>query len=317
MKRFCRILSISFPIVFGLSLVLGVVIAIGKIVTKPKDETNYAETITFNALAGNMDLYIYNDLIVSEQMMTITPKNHDYEPEFTIRKYGDNENEATSINAGNLSFEEEGEYVLACKIKANQYGYIEDTIIINVISELEQNTKMYLGDKKSVVLYEDGEYNIEDLVNIKYPIGTSIDIKCSEHFAVNGKLITALNEGVANMEVILTYDNISICRTFLFKVNAKILPETINLILNLNDTPLKENKLEINLASPNISVNYLLTNLPMNQQINCWTDSDKVMVLPSGEPTIVLRGLKVGEAVVYVSSVEYPQLIFEILVTIN
>ena len=120
MKGICRILSVFAT----LSILVVGGILLTKALNKPKDNTVYATHISFETLAGSVELYINNNLVLDNNLIKVEPSNCSFSPEITIKKQG--EGEECLIIGTKHSFNSIGKYVLTCKIRSSKNYYIQD-----------------------------------------------------------------------------------------------------------------------------------------------------------------------------------------------
>lgn len=309
MDRKCRILSI-FVIAISVMVIF---VAYCIIVNKPKEEIVYANDISFCSIIGGFEMCVGNELVLNDNMVKISPSNCSFKPEFTIQKRDEDEKE---IKTDRYSFSYTGQYTLKAKVKANENYYINDTLIITVVENPISTTSVYIDKLPLQTVYVEQEILLSQLANIKYPTSSVLEVKCSEHVIYEQGKLKTIKEGAGVIEVYITYENITIMETIVFNVKAKIEDTGTQLILTANGNVVQNNSLRIEYSRFNFSINYELTNLEHNQQIMCWTNSDIVEVVSYNTPTIVLKTLSVGEAVIYVSPIDYPHIIFEIVVSI-
>lgn len=310
MKRKCRILSI-FVVTVLAAIVLVCVI---KTLTKSKKEQIYAEAITFTTDISSMEVCIDNELMVDKSMVQVLPSNCTQKVEFTIMKSSVG---VENVIVGNkVSFNDIGKHILTCKIKANKDYYIKDTINITVVETPTSTTSMYIKKLTSKTLYVEDRVLLSSLVDIKCPSLAKIEPNCSEHFMYENGYITAINNGVGTIDIKVIYNNLIIFESVSFVVKPKIIESEIDLILSVDGTVVENNIIETQYSPFNLAINYQLTKTEQNQTINCWCNSSVVEVVSYNSPIIELKILTTGTATIYVSPADYPNIIFEIIVTI-
>ena len=309
MKNKCRILS-----VFVIAVCLIAAVASIIVIKNKQDKTVvYAKSINFVGLVGGAELYINNDLLIGEDLITVSPSNCTVKPQFEIKKSGDDNYQ--SIAAGKYSFEKEGKYILVCKALKNKNYYVQDKITINVVDRPQTTTSMYIMSQGNTTIYEEDTIFIDDIAEIVAPSGADIDMVCSENIILNNGLVTALNAGYATVEVIIKNDNIIISKIIPIIVKSKIVASEIQLQLSVGANILTSNEIEISLSKFNYAIAYKLLKTD-KQLINCWTDSNVVEVVSFNPMTIELKTITAGTATIYVSPLDYPDTIFEFVVRI-
>ncbi len=309
MKKKCRILSIIVVIIL-LGAVIGLTIFI---INKPNKKTTYAESIAFVSDSQGFELLISNSLIINDNMVTVTPNDCSFKPEFTIKKYN-SKNEIPIVN-NKHNFETSGRYIFTCKVKKSANDYAKDTILITVVDAPTINTNMYITRVVPPEIYVEDKINISSLCECIYPANAKLDIICDEYLYYDGEYIVASKSGIGHFDVLLTYDYITIGKSFSVYIAPKLVESDIRLELNYNGFPLTSNNIEVNSAELLVSINYNLTHL-INQSINCWTDSNLLQINSYDTPIIQFKPLSTGTATIYVSPVNHSHLIFEIVVTI-
>ena len=311
MKNKCRILSIF--VVSVLAVFLTICIAMIKNKKYNEEKIVYAETINFITLAGGIEIYEENELIISNDFVKVSPSDCTFFPSFSITKSG---YEEEYINTGRYTFSSCGKYTLKCSIKSNKNYYIHDSIVINVVDNPLSTTAMYIQKQPSLIRYVDDSVSLSSLVNMVYPVDSKVEIACNENVdLVNGNIVM-LKEGVGSIDIFLTYENISICKNISFVIKPSLSESGVTLVLTYNGNIVENNRLEIAYSTLSISLSYELVNLYNNQFIECWTNSDIIEIVSYDAPLIVINALDVGEAIVYVRAEAFPEKVFEIVITI-
>ena len=305
----CRILSIF---VVGILIIMTTVCGV-VIFNKHNDKQIYAKSINFVFISGGIDIYIDNELIINESMVSVSPSNCTFKPEFTIKKRGE-ENE-TTIN-DKCVFNEEGKFTLSCRIKAGKNYYKYDNLIINVISEPTDDIDMYINKLTFGALYVDNQIPLSSIVEIKSPNNAYIDVQHNTLLEIDENTIKFLQDGIGMLEIYVKCDSLVIYKQILLKINPKIEDENIGLHLSIGGNDVQNNTIEIVHTIFNNTINYELINCGYNQTINCWTDSGIITIVSYDAPTIVFRSLQTGEAIIYVSPIDYSNVVFEILIVI-
>jgi len=304
----CRILSVFIVIISA------VVIGISAIVINRKqdNETIYAESINFVGNISAADIYINNALVLDNKLINVEPNNCTLNPELEIKKRG---GESKSISMDKYYFDEAGIYTITCKILKNKNYYIKDTIKITVVESLTEDLSMYIKHKASNIFYIEDTINLSQVAEIVGPENAEIDLKCSTNLLLNNDAVTAIATGYAQIEIMLSYNNIKILNTIPLIIKPKAVVSDIALKLISNGKVIQNNEIEITKSKFNLSVIYELINID-NQQINCWTDSSIIEIIGFDSMMIELKTLDIGEGIIYVIPVDYPQVVFEIVVKI-
>jgi len=304
----CRILSVFIVIISA------VVISISTIVINHKqdNETIYAESINFVGNISAADIYINNALVIDNGLINVEPNNCTLKPELEIKKRG---GESKSISMGKYYFDEEGIYTLTCKALKNKAYYIKDTIKITVVESLNEDVSMYIKHKSNNIFYVEDTINLSQVAEIVGPENAEMDLRCSTNLLLNNHEITAIGEGYAKIDVILSYNNIKILNTIPLIIRPKAEGSDILLKLTSYGDVLQENEIQITKSKFNFAIVYELIGID-KQQINCWTDSDIIQIISFDSMMIEVKTFSVGDAVIYVSPVDYPQVVFEIVVKI-
>lgn len=311
MKRICRILSI------GLGVLLIVILAVSiSIIIKKSDKNKiiYAETIKFSTQIGSFEMLIDNELVLDVGSVKITPSNCSFQPTFTIKK--STEDDEITIVGNRYLFETAGKYTLYCKVKSGKNYDIKDSMTINVVSHITSNTSMYITKLPLQTFYVDEIVDLALLAEVKAPNSSEVILSGSEHISIQDGNIKAIKDGVATLDIKVSYENISIVETVSFIIKPKIQDTGIDLILSVNGNVLEQNTLEIAYSQFSFAIDYELTNLEHNQNITCWTDSNIINVVSFNAPIIVLKPLNIGTATIYVSPEAHPEVEFEIIITI-
>ncbi len=311
MKKICRNVSIGLGVVAMIILAVSIAIIVDR---SDSDKIEYAQTIKFASMIGSFEMLIDNELVIDMDLVQITPSTCSFKPTFTLKK--STEDVETAIVGNRYSFETTGRYTLYCKIKSNKNYEIHDSININVVSNPTDDTSMYINKLPLQTFYVDEIIGLENLVEIHAPNSSVVTLSGGEYITIQDENIKALKDGVATLDVKVTYENISIAETVSFIIKPKIEDTGIDLLLSINGNVLEQNCLEIEYSPFNFAINYELTNLEHNQNITCWTDSDIVNIVSFNAPIIILQPLSMGTATIYVSPLAHPEVVFEIIVTI-
>ena len=310
MKIKCRILS-----VFVISVLLIGVVAVAVIVGKRnKDNTKYATSVNFTSIAGSVEMYIDNKLIIHENLVEVLPSNCTFKPEFTIKKSGTDD--IIPVTADSYTFSSSGKYTLECKVKSGKNYYTKDSIIINVVDTPDEDTDMYIKSLQNDLFCVGDKLNINSIAEIKSPSSADIKINCSENIAYEDGIITAINSGIAKLEISLTYDGIVVAKGIELNINPRLNKDDFEFKLSVGGSVLATNEIQINISQFDFMINYELKYIDDDQQILCWTTSEIIEIVSFDAPNITLKTLNVGEAVIYVSPANYPSVVFEILVSI-
>ena len=146
MKKVCRILSIVAILVLGVVAI----ILIAKAISRPKNKEIYATSINFKTVAGAIELYGENKIVLTKDLVTIKPANCTVEPEFLFKRYGISGE--TEIKDETHKFEGEGKYILICRVKSGDTYYIEDRLTIDIVSTPRETTSFYTQKLNNVNL---------------------------------------------------------------------------------------------------------------------------------------------------------------------
>ena len=309
MKEKYRILSIVGTVICIAILVVGIIF----VANKSKDKVVYATFVNFAGFSGGLEMCIDNELVISRDMVKILPESATAIPQFTIRRSGDSVEE--TIISNKYTFNSAGEYVLTCRVKSSKDYYRSDTMLIKVVNNPTTSTNLYIAKVFNHYLYVEDEINLSYLIETRCPNVANVVVHCSEHLSYNNSKINVLKAGTATIKVELIYDSVAITDSFTFEVKPKQDNGNVHLVLMDKGQVIPDNTLEVTLSSNNISLEYTISNLD-SQAIYCWTDSDKIEVVSFNVPNIVLKPIKTGNLIVYVRVVDYPNIIFEISITI-
>ncbi len=302
--------------ILSIFVTIAIIVGIGAcfiVFLKDDNKHIYAESIEFVSLTGSFEMSIDSQLVIDNTMVKIIPNNQNLVPEFTIKKSGSSVERV--ITEGKYTFEEIGRYILTCKVKASKKYYLEDTLRINVVQNPTSSTSMYINKLPNIDLYVEGVVKLSSLVQTVCPEDTKVDVVCDKRCSFDNNRLTLLQEGVANIDISLTYDGIKICKTVAINIKPKIEQEDIGLVLTIGSQIVDNNKVEIKLTEFVTGINYYIT-LEDEQEIECWTYSENLQVIRYNVPLIELLTLRKGEAVLYIRPINYPQLIFEVMITI-
>lgn len=309
MKLKCRILSIIVTSALFIATLICCIIALNK----QKDEIVYADNVCFDGIIGGIELYIDNDLLLSDNMVKVEPSNCTKQPLFTIKKYGD-DNE-TQITNNKYTFDDIGRFILKCKIPSSEKYYVTDTISITVVDSPTDNTYMYI-DAKDKLMYVDDVISLTDLATIVAPNNADINISCSKNLQIIDNNIVAINTGSGSVSIVIEYNNIKIHKTFNIVIKPKTVASDIQLRLYYGASVLTNNIMEINSLEYDVAINYMLLNID-NQLVNCWTSDNVVEIISSNPDALIIRPKTCGETIVYVSPLEYENIVFEVIIKVN
>ena len=305
----CRIMSVF---VIALSLIV-TVISIIVIANKSNKQIIYADDIKFVSVSSSFEMLRDNYIIIDESLVNITPANCNASTEFSITKPGADEEEV--ISAGKYKFTNTGRHILKCKVKAGDNYYKHDKMFITVVDEVSENAGMYIKALDRKTLYVDDCINIEEVFKMSYPTNTAVSIKHSQHITISNDVITAVNDGIATIDVALRFDNITITDTISIVVRPKIVESEIGLKLSIANQVLENNIVEVAISKYNFAISYELTNTDF-QLINCYTDSSLLEIVSYDAPVIVIKAKEIGEARIYISPLDYPDRVFEVIIKI-
>ena len=311
MKR-SRILSIFVVSVLAITCIALIIWNI----VKANGKNVYAKTINFVTNVGSIEIYKENSLLIDTSMVKVSPSNCNFDVEFTIKKYNEKDEDAKVVDIGKYKFSASGKYILSCRVKSSKDYYIKDSILVTVVNTPSTTTQMYIIKKPSRFLYVDEVIDVNTLAEISRTTTAKVDFKCSEHLVVDNEKIKVVKEGTGSIEVSINYENIVITDIIYFSIQPKIVENEIELILSLDGTVIENNTFEVEYSMFVYILNYEIYPLYNNQQITCWTNSDIIQITSYNSPTIMFNTLGVGKAVIYVSSVEYPSIVFEIEINI-
>lgn len=308
MKNICRILSL---IVACICFVIGAIIIV-KVMDKPKSKTIYATDISFATSSGGVVMFVDNELIVSKTMINISPANCEVEPEFEIKKHGDAEIFKISDS---YVFGSAGKYTLSCKIRGGKDYYLDDKITITVVDVPDEGMDICIKELEFDPLFIGDCVRLNTMFEI-FP-ETEIRVVTSEHLKYEDGNVYAKNYGSAWIKVFVTNEKFTVAQKISLNILQKPESSESLLRLTLGSTILESNQVEIGYSEFNIPLNYQLLGMN-NQYINCWTEGDVLEVdeYNPPPPTIFIKPLKRGTAIVYVSPVEHPTIVLEIVITI-
>lgn len=308
MKNKCRILSVIVTVILtSITLITTI-----NLIIKPKDEIIYAESINFVNGIRSAEILLDNRLVVDENLVEVAPKNCSFTPEFTIKKYGTSEE--TVIN-GYYTFPKTGTYTIACKINSGKNYYEKDSMSITIVETPTSSTIMYIIDKH-VSLHENDEIDLFSVANIVKPENSSIKVETNSNLQFYNNTIKAVKEGKGEINITLTYYNIIINKEIIIDIKPKIVEDNIKLNLSIENELLNNNVIEINSTKYNYAFNYELLNID-SQTINYWTEENIFEIININSPLIIIKPLTSGISSLYISPVEYPDIIFEIVIKIN
>lgn len=305
----CRILSV---IVIAVSLIV-TLISIIVVANKKDNKVVYAESISFNSDISGFEMLIDNYLVIDKSLVTITPENCTFEPEFSITK--SSKGEEVVVQEGRYKFSETGKHVLKCKVKIAEEYYWYDQISITIVESSSDTTSMYIKELQNTILYVEDMIELDNVIKLKCPTNTIVTYNYDNYISISNNIITAITPGLANVEVILNYNNILISSKFSVIVRPKIIESEINIRFSVAGNVLDSNIIELKLDKYNFAINYELTNTDF-QTIDCYTDSDIVTIISFDAPIIIINANKVGEATIFIRPTNYPNTIFELVVRV-
>ena len=308
MKR-CRILSISIT---AISLIISAVI-IGFIISN-NSKTVYATSIKFKGEVRGVEIYVDNKLIINKDLIVVEPGDCNIQPEFTIKKYGGDEEIVIVDNS--YDFKASGRYTLSCKAKSSKDHYVRDSITLNVVNAITDTTSMYIKQKANVTLYEEDEVDVSAIVKLECPTSSKVEYNYNKFITINKGTIKAMIPGLASLDVVVSYDNIVISKQITIIVKPKTIGSDISLKLTINNDNLQNNIININNDVFNFAINYELINSD-NQLIICWTNDYVVDIVSFECPTIIIKPLKSGSTTIYVSPVGFETRVFEIVINVS
>jgi len=309
MKRICRILSL---IVTLICVIVTAVIVI-KVLDKPKSKTVYATDINFTTPSGGIVMYINNEMIVSRSMVNIFPKDCKLEPEFQIKKHG--EEEVKTVTSTSYKFSEVGKYTLICKIQGGKDYYIDDKLTITVVDLPDESTDVYIKKLSFDSLMAGDCVDLNNMFKLCPSTNNNLRVQTSKHLRYENGKIYVEDGGYAWINISVASEGFTISKMVSLNILSK--PENSESVLRLTigDTVLETNEIEMTYSEFNFAINYELLGMT-NQYIICWTESDVVEVVSFNPSTIIIKPLKSGTATIYVSPIEHPSIALEIEVTI-
>ena len=310
MKKICRILST----VAILGICITATVLIVKAVRKPKNKEIYATSVNFKTIAGAIEIYSENKIVLSKDLVTIKPADCTLEPEFLFKKYG--QSGETKLEGKTHKFEDEGKYILICRVKSGDAYYVEDKLTIDVVNTIRETTSFYIQKSNVTNLYMDEDISLDKLAYIKRSSNSEVLVDCDACIEYNNGIITPIKEGDGLLTVMLKDNDITICYSIEVKINPSVVNAEVELKLTLGGVVLSSNIVEKEYSQFNFNIGYTLVNIDRNQAINCWTEGDVVEVVKYNSPTITLKPLRTGTTTIYVVPVERPDLTFEIIVSI-
>ena len=312
MKSKCRILSI---IVVLVSIITTIVCAI-IIANKNSNEPIYATSINFVGQVKGAELLIGNQIVLNESLISVEPINCTVKPEFTIKRYNAPSDSAIVLSEPTYSVEDAGSYIVSARIKANENYYLSDSVTIKFVSSPGDTTTMYIYPYETISVFVEDSVALESLVDIVAPNSAQISFECNQNITILNNIITAITPGVGAVNIMIAYDNFIILETVNMIIKPKVIASEIGLILTVGPNQLSTYVVEITNSSYTFTINYQLLNIE-NQLINCWTDSKILQVVSYNAPSIVINTIECGNAILYISPVEYDNIIFEILIKIT
>lgn len=308
MKK-CRILSIGIIAISILITIVSVII----ICNKHNKKIVYADSIMFDGNIGGIEMYIFNDILVDESLVKISPSNCTEEPIFTIKKFG--EEDEVEIKGGKAVFESSGRYTLYCKIKSSKDYYVYDRVTITVSNTTTTDMDLYIKRISSPTISVEDSIDINQIAEIKCPTNSQISIKCGEHLTVNNSILTAVKQGYAHIDISIKYHNIIIYKRLNISILPKVIENDIKLELSIGGQILENNIVEIPNDGYAFVINYKLLNTH-EQAIDCVTNSTNVQIVSFDSPMIIIIPVSTGQATLIVTPKEYPNTEFTIIVNI-
>ncbi len=310
MKKICRNLSIVAMVI----IIITAIILVVKAINKPRDKEIYATSVKFKTTAGAVEIYSQNKIVLSKDLVTIKPADCTLVPEFWFKRYG--QSGETQISETTHKFEDEGKYILICRVKSGDTYYNEDRLTIDVVDTPRETTSFYIQKLNVSNLYIDEDIALDKIVGIKKSANSSITVECDENLKYNNGIITPLKQGDTKITIVLKDNDITICQEISLKINPSVVNAKVELKLTLGGQVLSDNVVEKKYSQYNFDIGYTLVNLDRNQAIDCWTDGDVVEVIKFNSPTITIKALRKGTTTLYVVPLERPDLTFEIIVSI-
>ena len=274
----------------------------------------YAESINFTTKVGSFNVIIDNVLILNDNIVEITPTNCAFKPIFTIKLNG--ADDETLINSNQYVFNTAGKHTLIAKVLSGENYYLRDSIYITVTNTPTATTSMYIGNLLQTSMKVGDKLDINTLLDLKYPTSANLKVECNDNIEVAQNQIIAINEGMANINVYITYDNITISKNLSFNIKPKDEDSGIELILWIDNEEVDYNNVQIEYSPTSTLINYELTNLGDAQDIYCWTESNIIQVSSYFTPTIIIKPLSMGEAVVHIRSLHDSNIEFDIIISI-
>ena len=308
-----RILSVFVILVcVVVAIILGAIFFV--VPQKPKDV--HAKSINFVTKSGGFEICKSNEILVDYYIVEISPSNCTFKPEFLLKRTGEKDEDALGVALGNMTISEIGSYELICRAKSGKNSYVKDRVKIKVVDEPGENTGMYISKKNPAGIYVDDSLNIDEVIHTISPIGAQLAISTSPHFVLDGQTLVAMMEGLATVDIRLSYDGITIVDQFMYTIKPRKSESANQLILTVNGTMLDNNEVQVEYSTFNQSISYYITNL-YSQEVECYTDSELISIKNRYNfTTIIFTTLGRGEAIIYVSPTDFPQLRFEILIRI-
>ncbi len=307
MKR--RILSI-FVIVVTLIVTL---ISIIVVANKKEYKLVYGKNIKFNSNISGFEMSIDNYLIIDKSMVTITPSSCSFEPEFTITK--SSSGEEIKIKEGKYKFSQTGKHILKCMVKTSATYSWHDKISINVVDGYNSSTSMYIKQIKNQVMYVEDGVMLDEIVELKYPTNTKITYDYTDNISIKDNFVTAKLDGLAKIDITINYNNIIITDTIYITIKPKIIESDIGIIFGAGGQVIDGNHIEIKLSKYNFGIDYELTNTDF-QLVDCTTDSPVIKIFSFDASIIVIETKQVGDAVVYITPLSHPELVFELFIRV-
>ncbi|MBQ3502329.1 MAG: hypothetical protein IJA72_01525, partial [Clostridia bacterium] len=103
--------------------------------------------------------------------------------------------------------------------------------------------------------------------------------------------------------------------TIYITIKPKIIESDIGIIFGAGGQTIDGNYIEIKLSKYTFGIDYRLTNTDF-ELIDCTTDSSAINILSWDSPVIVVETKQIGDATIYITPLEHPELRFELLIRV-
>lgn len=313
MKKKCRILLIFVSIIL---LSAGIVFSFITYNKFKSGKIIYATDIHFNSGARNYEILIDNSIVLTKDVVSITPANYSLEIEFEITKlYTDNKESTIVKNNTIYTFADTGKYKIAC-IAISKYNKapIYDYIYITVVDTPTNTTTMHIENKASTILQGEN-YNLNNLFNIIKPAIATVDLSTNNKLLLNNNQVTALNEGVGEFYVKINYYSLIIYKEVKLNIEPSTNLNNLSVSITYNSNIYLNNDIiPISKSNYNIVLNYTINNYN-NQEILC--NGEGIDVVSALSPSIVIRPLDIGRHTLCITPLDFQNISFMFILEVE